>query len=331
MKKRGLCRVTALLLAMTAAVSPVNVMAETGSGEKSYKTVKKEKKEPEGLKVFNGVKYVPKGNLETYLFMGIDDANKVHKKTEYDGSGQCDMLLLMVRDISKGTYRTLPIDRNTMTDVKSLDIEGNYLATTKNQIALSHSDGDGMEISCENTIDAVSGLLYGQEIDGYIALNMGAIKTVNHLVDGVTVTVQDDLTAADPSLRIGETVTLTDDQAEIFVRRRMDVADGTNENRISRQSQYLAALEPKLREICNRDSSFPNEVYKALEDYMVTNITMQKFTKLALLLSQEEDDEGALAIEGTAELGYMDFIEFTPDEESLQEVVATLFYEEYEE
>ena len=49
-----------------------------------------------------------------------------------------------------------------------------------------------MESSCENTVDAVSDMLYGIKIDGYIAMNIDAIKVINHLAGGVPVTIEDD-------------------------------------------------------------------------------------------------------------------------------------------
>ena len=50
----------------------------------------------------------------------------------------------------------------------------------------------GMELSCENTVDAVSNMLYGIRIEGYISLNMDSIKILNHLAGGVPVTIEDD-------------------------------------------------------------------------------------------------------------------------------------------
>ena len=64
---------------------------------------------------YKGVTYVPKGNLETYLFAGIDSPDKVTEIKEYDGTGQCDVLLVLVRDRSTDTCKFLTIDRNTMT------------------------------------------------------------------------------------------------------------------------------------------------------------------------------------------------------------------------
>lgn len=273
----------------------------------------------------NGETYIPKKNIETYLFMGIDDPNKVQKRDSYDGTGQCDVVMLLVRDKSAGTYQTLTLDRNTMMDVKSLDIDGSYLATTKNQLALAHSDGDGLEISCENVVDAVSNFLYGQKIDGYAAVNMGCIGIINQLIGGVTVTIEDDFSEIDSSLRMGETITLNDEQAVHYIRGRKSVGDETNASRLRRQSVYLAQAEEKLRELCAEDGSFPLKIYEALEEYMVTDISSQKFSKIAMLAVNDKS-EGSLKLEGETIIGEMDFEEFWADQESLEQVIAQLFY-----
>lgn len=278
----------------------------------------------------NGKKYVPKKNIEVYLFIGVDVWDEVTEATDYGEAGQCDYLYLMVRDLSDGTYKTLPINRNTITTVKTIDLDGSYLGESDIQIAFAHAHGNGMEDSCENVVDAVSNLLYGQEIDGYAAVNMGAISIMNNLADGVTVTIEDDFSKVDESLVMGETITLTDEQAVTFVRGRTNVADETNENRMERQSVYMDGLEKNLKAKIQTDGEFPLEIYEALQDYMVTNINSQKFSKLALLVASDKN-EGELTIEGIEGIDDTGFATFEADEESLGEVVAELFYKEYEE
>lgn len=284
----------------------------------------------QGVVEINGKKYVPKKNIEVYLFIGVDSLDVVKEAEDYGESGQCDFLVLMVRDLSDGTYKTLSINRNTITTVKSIDLDGSYLGESEVQIALAHAHGNGLEDSCENTVDAVSNLLYGQEIDGYAAVNMGAISIINNMVGGVTVTIEDDFSLVDETLVMGETITLNDEQAVHYVHDRWYVGDETNENRMKRQSTYMDALKPMLIQKIHEDSSFPLDLYEALQDYMVTDITSQKFSKLALLVADEKD-EGELSIEGTTDLDDTGYATFEVDEESLGEVVAELFYKEYEE
>lgn len=278
-----------------------------------------------GTKEINGESYTPKKNIRTYLIMGLDSTGEVKARTEYDGTGQVDTLQLLVVDDSDNTYTRLPINRDTMTDVQSLDTDGSVLATSQMQISLAHATGDGLEMSCENTVEAVSGLLQGQPVDGYASLNMDAIIALNHLVGGVTVPVEDDFSREDPSLKEGEEVTLTDEQAMHYVRGRMNVGDGSNEGRMRRQSTFLEALKPMLVERCRQDNSFGLDVYDALEPYMVTDLSRNDFIKLAAALVGAED-QGALSLEGTNTTGEMGFNEFHVDEGSLNTVITQLFY-----
>ena len=270
--------------------------------------------------------YVKKGNLETYLIAGIDAPGKVEKVTEYDGTGQCDVLAVIVRDRSTDQCKLLSIDRNTITAVKSLDNDGTYLDTTDIQLSLAHAMGFDQQVRAENTVDAVSHLLGDQKIDGYAMVNMGAIQVVNDMVGGVTVTIEDDFTDRDPTLKKGETVTLMGEHAENYIRGRKDVADGSNQNRMSRQSNYEEAFKPAFRNKCAENSKFPLEVYHAMEDYMTTNISAKKFCRLAILMSDENQDE-KVAISGTYGFDEDDWQTFTPDEDSLQEAILELFYQ----
>lgn len=294
----------------------------------SQKVVPTSAEEEDTVKI-NNIACTPKANLQTYLIMGIDADGKPKVRKEYDGTGQCDVMELLVIDKMENTYTVLPINRDTITDVKSLDEEGNYLATTKVQIALAHANGDGMEQSCENTVDAVSNLLYGQKIDGYAALNMDAIKILNHMAGGVTVTIEDDFSKEDPTLVEGETVKLTDEQAVSYVRGRMSVGDGTNESRMRRQHMYLSALKSILMEKCRQNESYAMELYDGLSDYMVTDMTEKDFSRITKAILKNED-LGELQIEGTNKTDDMGFNAFTPDKDSLADAVIQLFYDKAE-
>ena len=185
--------------------------------------------------------------------------------------------------------------------------------------------GFDQQVRAENTVDAVSHLLGDQTIDGYAMVNMGAIQVVNDMVGGVTVTIEDDFSDVDPSMKKGETVTLMGEQAEKYVRSRKEISDGSNQNRMSRQSTYEEAFKPAFRNKCAENSKFPLEVYHAMEDYMTTNISAKKFCRLAILMSDENQDE-KVAISGTYGLDEDGWQTFTPDADSLQEAILELFY-----
>lgn len=73
------------------------------------------------------------------------------------------------------------------------------------------------------------------------------------------------------TLKMGETVTLMGEHAENYVRGRMDVGDGSNQNRMNRQNTYEEGFKTAFRAKCQVDNTFPLDVYHAMEEYMTTN------------------------------------------------------------
>ncbi len=199
-----------------------------------------------------GKEYTAKKGIKTVLVMGNDNS----ESRDQAGNGQADTIELLIINSRKKTYNRITINRNTMTDVNSLDQQGNVTATSVVQICLAYAQGKDEEAGAKNVADAVSNLIYGATIDEYASINMDAIATINHTLGGVTVTIEEDFSKTDPTLIMGETITLSDEQAEHYVHDRQKVADGTNENRIKRQNTYLAGAKVKLIEKCKEDSSY---------------------------------------------------------------------------
>lgn len=282
--------------------------------------------EEEAAITYEGKTYVPKKNISTYLIAGIDSSDKIKKIKKYDGTGQCDTLVLVVCDRSTDTAKVLTIDRNTMADVKSLSDEGECLATSKIQISLAHAMSLDHKKRAENTVDAVSTLLGGAKIDGYAMINMGAIQPVNDMVGGVTVKVTDEFPGSKTLIK-GKTVTLKGEDAETFVRARKDVGDGLNDNRMQRQKVYEEAFKEAFYKKCKEDNQFPMEVYNALKEYMTTDITAQQFSKMAVLMESLSDD-AKLTIQGKEGFDDDGWQTFTPDKDSLKKTELELFYKE---
>ncbi len=273
--------------------------------------------------VINGVKCRPKSNLSTYLVMGIDDTGEV--TDEYTYGGQADVLLVLVVDKVHQTWQQLAINRNTMTEVHSYDEDGEDVGTSRVQISYAHMAGDGGTFSCENTVRAVSDLLMGQHIDGYVSMNMDCVSVLNNLAGGVTVTVVDDFSQADPSLERGATLRLTDEQAYTFVRGRMSVGDGTNESRMRRQAAFLNGLRANMMELALEDEGYPLRAYNTMKPYITTDLTDQDFTNLAAALVQSTF-AGEVSISGSIGMDDFEQATFEPDQDSLGEAVIELFY-----
>lgn len=278
--------------------------------------------EPEPIE-YNGIMYTPRPQLETYLLMGIDVEGPAKGNRSYSGGGQADVQLLLVVDNTNQTWQVLQINRDSMVEVQVLGMTGEVLQTQTAQIATAHAYGDGTERSCRNAVTAVSNMLGGKTIDGYMSLNMDAVAILNDMVGGVPVTITSDFTDIDPSLQEGETITLQGQQALAFVRSRKGVDDETNLSRMGRQRQYLAALEEKMAQ---QDEEFVIRAYDAVSDYMVTDMGSGTVAELGEKMKTYEELP-FLTIAGESGTDEEGSATYTLDQDSLQQAIMSLFYE----
>ena len=273
--------------------------------------------------LYQGVTWVPRQQLETYLFMGIDVRGPAKGVKSYIGGGQADVQLVLVIDHANQTWQMLQINRDSMVEVQLLGVMGTVAARKVEQITLAHAYGSGLEDSCINACTAVSGMLGGHEIDGYMALNLDAVSILNDLVGGVTLTVTSDFSAVDPTLVQGETITLKGDQALTYVRSRRGVDDQTNLSRMSRQRQYLDALQ---KQMAAQDAEFAITAYDAIDTYMVTDIGSGTMTKIGEYLQQYQERD-VLTVDGESTVDDRGSNAYILDEDSLQKTILELFYQ----
>lgn len=275
---------------------------------------------------YNGVDYIQREGLQTWLLMGIDESGEAVGTESYIGGGQADMQMLLVVDHNRQTWQILQLNRDSMVEVPVLGVTGKVVGTEFEQLTLAHSYGDGKKQSCQNTVTTVSNLFNGQQIDGYMALNMDAVAILNDMVGGVPVEITSDFSEVDPSLQEGTVVTLQGDQALTFVRTRKDVDDQSNLSRMARQRQYLAALQKQMEQ---QDAEFAVRAYDAVFDYMVTNMGSKTVSEIGQDMKDYTELE-LLTIDGESKVedGY---IAYYLDEDSLQQTMLTLFYEKTQE
>ena len=160
----------------------------------------------------DGIEYFPRQDITVLLVMGIDMEGPVEDSGYHRNEGSADMVALMIFDETGKDCSILYLNRDTMLNMPVLGIDGRPAGTSFAQLALSHTYGNGLETSCENTKKAVSDFLYGIQIDYYISMHMDAIALLNDAVGGVTVHVTEDFSKVDPSIPMGR-VTLRGKQA----------------------------------------------------------------------------------------------------------------------
>lgn len=273
---------------------------------------------------YEGNEYVMKDSLETFLVMGLDKFEGETTSDAYNNDQQADFLLLLVFDDAAKTCSAIHINRDTMADVNVLGVAGQKINTVTKQIALAHTYGNGREMSCRNTADAVSELLHGMKVNHYVSLTMDSVPVLNDLLGGVEVVVRDDFSAIDPTLVKDEKVVLMGEQALTYVRTRRGLEDSSNSTRMQRQRQYLSALYEKLQQRMAEDEEFVVEASLSMSDYIVSDRSVTRLQELVKKFG-EYDFIGIRSMEGENVLGEK-FIEFYPREDSVRSIVMDLFY-----
>ena len=267
----------------------------------------------------------PKEGLTTILFMGLDKYQTPQDAMGYLNDQQADFLMLVVMDEKTGVCDLLHLNRDTMTEIRRLGVGGGEAGKFTGQLALSHTFGSGGSDSCLNTVKAVSKFLKGVKIDHYVAMTLEGVAVLNDLVGGVTVEVLDHMTDFDPYLVKGETVRLHGQQALIYVRTRSGLEDSSNLHRMERQRQYLNNLYVQLMKCMNEDQGFLNESLLELTSYFQSDCSVNQLDALGQKL-RECQVRPITVIDGEAVKGE-EFIEFYADEQSLDDVLITLFCE----
>ncbi len=278
-----------------------------------------------GLLDYEGATYRRRGNITTVLLMGIDRENQT-ASVGYRNGGQADFLRLLVLDAGKKRLTQIQIDRDTMTPITVLGVLGDKAGMRTAQVCLSHGFGNGREQSCALTVEAVSNLLCGIQIDFYMSMNLDGISTLNDLLGGVEVTLEDDFSALDPVMTPGTTLTLMGDQAEYYVRTRRSIGVGTNEARMVRQEKYISRMTELLSEQLSESREFVGTLYDELTPYLVTNVNRGRLINMTWA-AKDYERANLIKLDGYYEVGADGFMQFHADEAALQRIVVELFYE----
>ena len=273
---------------------------------------------------YNGVEYVKNEDVESFLILGLDKFEDAINNDSYNNDQRADFLMLLVFDNSEKKFTAVHLNRDTMVNMNVLGVAGQKIGTVNKQLALAHTYGNGRDVSCRNTADAVSELLNGVKVNHYLSITMDAVPILNDLLGGVEVTVLDDFSGIDDTLIKGETVTLHGDHALTYVRERYGLEDSSNSTRMVRQRQYMTAVYDKAILEIENDDNFVIEASSKLADYIVSDRSVNQLQEIAKKLSQYKFTEiETLEGESVIKDGLM---EFRPDADSIDKIVFELFY-----
>ena len=288
----------------------------------------------EGTIIYKDKKYKYNDGLVTILFMGIDNKNAIGfvPKKNWGESGQADAIMLAVFDRKTNSSKLINISRDTMTDIQRFSVDGQYLNTVNDHLALGWAAADGAHESAKAMMANVSTLFYGIDIDSYCALNINGITAINDALGGVTlVPLADDLNIKPYYIKKGEEITLKGKKAYAYVQYRDTKTDGSNNLRIARQKQYATALISQLKTTLKQDFTKALSLYEVSSKYICTDIDVDYALFLASLLPKVDfSSADIIALEGENKYGGA-HDEFYVDGDKLKQLVIDTFYLPIEE
>lgn len=278
---------------------------------------------------YNGKKYQYNNRVTTLLYAGLDSTGELKATASYGDKTRADSIMLVVLDEASKKMSVVAINRDTMTEVHRFSRNGNDLGTYVTHIGYAYANGDGGKASCENLKTAVSGLIGGLPISGYIVSNLNSIAMINDLVGGVTVTVpNDDLASKYPELTAGSIVTLDESNVRAYVQQRDTAVDFSNEGRIERQKSFVLSFMDSFGKLVKENSTQVWDKLEESSDWMQTDITKNRYLSLADAFSQTSlTPDSYYILKGEDQLGEL-HDEFYYDEDALQELIINLFYRE---
>ncbi|MBS7209219.1 MAG: LCP family protein [Lachnospiraceae bacterium] len=317
-KKYVILGIVTVLLVTVAGVLAYRMQQDKKKEKIKYDGYTDENQETNYI-TYKGEKYKYNYNLRTVLFMGIEKEGEIEDK-KVGGGGQTDSLVLFAMDTEKKTTQALSVSRDTMTDIRTYDMSGEFLSTERAQLALQYAYGDGKAKSCVLTREAVSNLLYQTPVNSYVALTMEGFSRIADELGGVKITVPQDYTYINPAFKKGETITLNGKMAEQYVRYRDTNVSGSNNERMERQSQFIEALVKQLQTDM-KEKKDAVHLYRKMKPYMVTDISEEELEKMI-----NYEFEGKVEkVPGTVQKGEK-YDEFIVDNEKLKEKVINMFY-----
>lgn len=273
----------------------------------------------------DGNEYRYRSDVQTLLIMGIDYMNNPSfwDSDMVSNGGNADIMALVILDSGNDSMSILYIPRDTMANIVMLDAKGNYLDTVFNNISASHSYGDGGELSCELTADAVSNMLYGVPITRFAAMDFDSIPVINQALGGLEVTFPEDFTHLDGSFRKGSSVTLTDRQLERLIRYRdHGELDGAYQRGLRDLKLVVRAMLEQLKRLARKDPSAVMTVYNRLKPHMTSNLSLDEVSYLAQNIQDFSiSSSTVITMPGVVTKGEK-YAEFYPDAEWLHDFVA---------
>lgn len=288
---------------------------------------------------YEGKVYEYNENTINILLLGIDQSGRLSGETDLSdwSAGQADTIFLVSLNQGQKSVSIIGIPRNSMVSVDIYNEEKECIDTIYNQICLQYGYAGGGELGLVKMKDCVSELMYQLPIHGVCAISFNAISIMTDMLDGIEVTIPDDMTELNTSYSQGARVTLTGKNVVNYLRYRNYNQLGSPTTRLTRQKDFMQAAISKGIAKLKSNPMFVSDVYQAIVPYMNTDITLDR----AVYLGAEAIDYRITAdsfyqltgedkqVDFTTKTGNQDFYDdYYLDDDALQKIIMEVFYHE---
>lgn len=284
---------------------------------------------------YKGKDYVYNNRIFAFLLIGTDGKGRIRADESYGDKDRADNIMLIILDGTDESVKVLPVSRDTMCFITKYSRNGIDQGSVVDHLGYAFSYGDGARVSCRNTCEAVSNLLYGVDVRTYVAANLSSLPYITELLGEVTVEVPNsDVAFRYPELKKGNTAVIGKKNIESFLRYRDTGKDYSNNGRMERQQAFAEGAVEMVRDFSEddvleiwddyRDNKGRGEKY---EGRFLTNISRGRFLRFGSGLSDYEYDpeKGNLKIKGKNRVEDGHDV-FYPDESELKDLVVKTFY-----
>lgn len=281
--------------------------------------------EDENTITYNNKKYTLNKNIVSVLVMGIDRDN-INENYGSGNNGQADVIFLATIDTKTKKTSIIPLSRETMVDINLYTSDGKFAGTKREQLCLAYAYGNTTEESCKNVLTSAKRILYGININSFMAIEMEGVAKLTDLIGGVEITSLENLNSRALPLTKGQKINLNGKNSLIYIQYRDEDAEA-NARRMARQKQFMSAMMNKTGNAILNDFSKLSKFYNTLTPYFYTNVSFAQITYLAqnCLTTNFGDAIDYKQIDGTLTQGEK-WVEFEADKDSVLQAVIDVFY-----
>ncbi|MDR2672928.1 MAG: LCP family protein [Coriobacteriales bacterium] len=269
---------------------------------------------------YKGHTYALNENMVSLVFIGFD---RFAPAEGGEPAGQADAVMVIAFDTQTGDVTAIGVPRDSMVDVSEF-VGDAFIGQDTMQLCLAYSYGDGRERSCENTVKAVSRVLYNMPITYYFALNESGIGPLNDAIGGVSLTPLQ--TVPGTNIVEGESTVLFGNHAYRYVQWRDTSVLNSSIDRQARQVQYVKAFASQALQLSEGSVGVLLDLFNITADYSVTNLGANEFSYLAsATVTNNVAGFDMVTLEGEMVQGEV-YAEYYLDKDAVYETVLRVYY-----